>query len=324
MSYYFRPPNSREQNLFIIRASIDNLTYSNFTNKTLNSSAYTSPSSVFLPAGFSLSFNNTSYTYFIVDYTNAKFEIPPTINIQVKDDVLSTTQPFYVSIKNVTATNATFYIYSQQIINNNIVPSYPIIDNVDDSLLNIGIQLQIIGRTTTGPTFAIANQGWTYVESTNPANDTIYSSMPIGTNGVIPPYGLTIGGSMGYLGGAGNGGTPSTTSLQNYTPTEATNNIGKYYFFPIKLVNINETIILPIVTNIGQEIVLLLNQNPNNLQLTISTTNTTLTNPLILQDEGDTVKFIALNKDGIGSRWVKVNNLIGITVKDINNNTISI
>ena len=36
MSYYFRPANSREQNLFIIRTSIDNLTVNNFTNKILN------------------------------------------------------------------------------------------------------------------------------------------------------------------------------------------------------------------------------------------------------------------------------------------------
>ena len=87
------------------------------------------------------------------------------------------------------------------------------------------------------------------------------------------------------------------------------NNIANYYFFPIKLVNISETITLPIVTTIGQEIVLLLNQNPNNLQLTILTTNTTLAAVVNLQNEGDMVKFIALNKDGVGSRWVKVNNL---------------
>lgn len=313
MSYYFRPPNSREQNLFIVRTSIDNLSYVNFTNNTLNNTSYTSPSNVFLPAGFSLSFNNTSYTIFTIDYTNAKYEIPPTINIQIKDDLLkvNNTGPWYTSIVSITKTSVVFYIYSLVIVDGNIQPRYPNIDNTDNSLLDVGLQIQIIGRTLTGPTFAIANQGWTYVESTNPSNDTIYSSMPVGTNGVIPSLDLTIGGSYGYLGGAGNGGNPSTTSLQNYTPTEAQNNINNYYFFPIKLVSINEVITLPIVTTIGQEIVILLNQNPNPnvLILTIATPNTTLASAINLTREGDMVKFVALNKDGVGKRWVKINNL---------------
>lgn len=310
MSYYFRPTNSREQNLFIIRTSIDNLSYVNFTNNTLTNTAYTSPANVFLPAGFFLSYNNTSYTIFTVDYTNAKFEIPPTINIQIKDDLLNINNngPWYTSIVSITSTQAIFYIYSLQIVDGNVVPRYPNIDSTDDGLLDVGLQIQIIGRTLTGPTFAIANQGWTYVESTNPSNDTIYSAMPVGTNGVIPSFDLTIGGSYGYLGGAGNGGNPNTTSLQNYTPTEVVNNISNYYFFPIKLVSINETINLPIVSKIGQEIVLILNQNPNNLQLTIATTNTTLTSAITLTTEGDMVKFVSLNKDGVGSRWVKINN----------------
>lgn len=311
MSYYFRPPNSREQNLFIIRTSIDNLTFANFTSKILNNTAYTSPSSVFLPANFSLSYNNDSYTLFTLDYTNAKYEIPPTVNLQIRDDLLDINNngPWYTSIVNVTSTQASFYIYSLDILNGAIIPYYPLIDHTDDGLLGVGLQIQIIGRTLTGPTFAIANQGWTYVESTNPSNDTIYSAMPVGTNGVIPPYALTIGGTYGYLGGAGNGGTASTTALQNYSPTEVMNNINNYYFFPIVLGLTNETLTLPITTNIGQEIVLILNQNSNSVQLSISPTNTTLATSIILQNEGDMIKFVSLNKDGVGIRWVKVINL---------------
>jgi hypothetical protein len=310
MSYYFRPPNSREQNLFIIRASIDDLTYYNFTNKILLNTAYTSPSNIFLPPGIFLSYNDASKTYFTLDYTNAKFEIPPTVNILVRDDLLDLNNngPWYVSISDVSKTQVKFYIYSLDILNGYIAPVYPIIDNVDNSLQFVGLQIQIIGRTLTGPTFAIANQGWTYVESTNPSNDTIYSAMPVGTNGVVPPFDLTIGGSFGYLGGAGNGGTPSTTSLQNYTPSEVMANIPNYYFFPIKIGTTNETLSLPLVTNIGQEIVLILNQNPYDSQLIISTVNTTMANDLVFQNEGDTVKFIALAKDGVGNRWVKINN----------------
>ena len=314
MSYYFRPPNSREQNLFIIRSSIDDLRYNNFTNKTLNSTAYTSPANVFLPAGFSFSYNDTSYAVFTIDYTNAKYEVPPTVSFQMKNDLLTPNNngPWYTSILSVSNTQVVFYIFTLEVTQSQSgyvnTPSYPIMDNNQNSLSGIGIQIQIIGRTTTGPTFAIANQGWTYVESTNPSNDTIYSAMPVGTNGVIPSLDLTIGGSFGYLGGAGNGGIPSTTTLQNYTPTEAVANIGKYYFFPIKLGSLSETMTLPVVTVIGQEIVLLLNQTvTTSYTLTILTTNTTLATPVVLQNEGDMVKFVALNKDGVGSRWVKVN-----------------
>jgi len=198
MSYYFRPPNSREQNLYIIRTSIDDLNYNNFTNSTLNSTAYTSPSNVFLPPGFFLSYNSTGNVIFTIDYTNAKYEIPPTINVQVKDNISNTAQPYYVTLTKITATQVQFYIYSLSIVNGTITPTYPSVDAVNNSLAGIGLQIQIIGRTLTGPTFAIANQGWTYVESTNPSNDTIYTAMPVGTNGVIPPYALTIGGSYGY------------------------------------------------------------------------------------------------------------------------------
>lgn len=308
MSYYFRPPNSREQNLFIVRTSIDDLKFSNFTNSTLNSTAYTSPSNVFLPPGFFISYNNTGYTIFTVDYTNAKYEIPPTINVQIKDNIVNTQQPYYVTLTNITATQAQFYIYSLNLVNGNIVPAYPLMDAVNNSLSGIGIQIQIIGRTLTGPTFAIANQGWTYVESTNPSNDTIYSAMPVGTNGVVPSYDLTIGGSYGYLGGSGNGGIPNKAALNNYTPTEMMANVNNYHFFPVALSNINDTITLPVPTKYGQEVIIVLNQNPNNLILTIGTTNTTLSSVITLQTEGDTIKFISLNKDGVGIRWVKITN----------------
>jgi hypothetical protein len=310
MSYYFRPPNSREQNLFIVRTSIDDLTFNNFTNGTLNSTAYTSPSNVFLPPGFFLSYSldSNNNVIFTMDYTNAKYEIPPTINIQIKDNINDTSQPYYTSLVSVSATQVQFYIYSLANISGNIAPVYPLIDNVNDSLFGIGIQIQIIGRTLTGPTFAIANQGWTYVESTNPSNDTIYTAMPVGTNGVIPSYDFTIGGSFGYLGGSGNGGLPNKTALNNYTPAEMMANVNNYYFFPIALSN-NDTITLPVPTKYGQEIVIVLNQNPSgNFILTIQTINTTLTASVDLQTEGDTIKFVSLNKDGVGIRWVKINN----------------
>jgi hypothetical protein len=308
MSYYFRPPNSREQNLFIVRASIDDLNYTNFTNSVLNSTAYTSPANVFLPPGFvlSYSFDGNNNAIFTMDYTNAKYEIAPTINIQIRDNLANTTQPFYTSLVNISNTQAQFYIYSLTYTGGNIVPSYPLIDDINNGLAGIGLQIQIIGRTLTGPTFAIANQGWTYVESTNPSGDTIYSSMPVGTNGVIPSYDFTIGGTFGYLGGSGNGGISNTSALNNYTPAEMMANVNNYYFFPIALGSSNDTITLPVASNYGQEIVIVLNQNPNNVILGIQTINTTLSAVVNLQNEGDMIKFVSLNKDGLGIRWVKI------------------
>ena len=311
MSYYFRPPNSREQNLFIIRFSIDNLYVSNFSNDVLMDSAYTSPSKIFLPSNFSLTYNEPN-SYFIMDYTSAKYEISPSVNIQVKNGSLNELPKGYqISIISSGVNQTSFYLYYNetqvnQDLTTNQIPILPTLD----VLLNVGLQVQIIGRTKTGPTFAIANQGWTYVESTDPTLDTIYSSMNVGTKGVVPPFGLTMGGSFGYFGGGGNGNT-SVSSLENYSVSDVTNNFTKYNFFPIKLQNTSETLTFPVVglANIGQEIILLLNQNINLQTLTIAIDNTNLSNPITLTNEGDSVRFIALAKDGFASRWVKVNNL---------------
>ena len=102
------------------------------------------------------------------------------------------------------------------------------------------------------------------------------------------------------------GGIPNTSALNNYTPTEMMANVNNYYFFPVALASINDTITLPVPTKYGQEIMIILNQNPNNLILTIGTTNTTLSSSVFLQTEGDTIRFVSLNKDGAGIRWVKI------------------
>jgi hypothetical protein len=247
-----------------------------------------------------------------MDYTNAKYEIPPSISIQIKEGSTSTLPIGYnISIMNTTSTSTQFYLYYMTTSIDQGVPSSTATLPTLDILFGVGLQVQIIGRTITGPTFAIANQGWTYVESSNASSDTIYTSMNVGTNGVIPPFGLTIGGSFGYLGGGGNG-SRSTTTLVNYRPTDVVNNINNYNFFPIVLQSTSETLTLPLVntSNIGQEIILLLNQNLiSSNTLTITTANTNLSANIVLRNEGDTVRFIALAKDGFPSRWVKLNNL---------------
>jgi len=283
---------------------------SHFNNNVLIDTGYSSPSKIFLPSNFTFSYN-PDQSYFTMDYTNAKYEIPPSVSIQIKDgDTTLLPKGWLVSIISTTSTSAKFYLYYiDVVVNGDATTTTTTVVPTLDILSGVGLQIQIIGRTITGPTFAIANQGWTYVESSSAASDTIYTSMNVGTNGVVPPFGLTVGGTFGYFGGGGNG-TTSTTTLVNYSPTDVINNINNYNFFPIILTT-NESITLPIVTtsNIGQEIILLLNQNESNKDLTITTTNTNLNSNLVLNNEGDTVRFIALAKDGFASRWVKVNNL---------------
>jgi len=326
MSYYFRPPNSREQNLYIVRFSVDDLGASNFTSNVLNAAAYTSPQYVFLPANLSVTY---TAPYYVLDYTNAKYEIPPTVNILMKDGTTGVApQGFHASIISTTNNNVLFYIYSG---------SSPVAVG-PSSLSGCGIQVQVIGRTSTGPTFAIANQGWTYVESTSANTDVIYTSMKMGTSGITqPPYGLSVGGSFGFQ---GSGGSISTsTAIATYNPsTDLTStNINAYSLFPVAI-TASATIALPSPQNVGQEIkiIVISNTNPGTYQLTFSnvnqsntlpeaaitipaspititvlpatipTTTVSLTTPYLTY-VGDTMTFISLSVSNILT-WVKVTN----------------
>ena len=295
MSYYFRPPNSREQNLYIVRFSVDDLGTSSFTSNVLNTAAYTSPQYVFLPASLSLTYTTP---YFVLDYTNARYEIPPTVNILMKDGTTSVEpQGFLVSIISVTNTSVLFYIYSGS----------PSVAASPAVLSGCGIQVQVIGRTTTGPTFAIANQGWTYVESTSASTDVIYTSMKMGTSGITqPPYGLSVGGSFGFQ---GSGGSISTnTAIATYNPsTDFTQaNVNAYSLFPVAI-TATATVYLPSPQNVGQEIkiIVISNTTPGTNELTFS--NVLPSTTPALTNVGDTVTFISLSISNILS-WVKVTN----------------
>jgi len=295
MSYYFRPPNSREQNLYIVRFSVDDLGTSSFTSNVLNTAAYTSPQYVFLPASLSLTYTTP---YFVLDYTNAKYEIPPTVNILMKDGTTGAApQGFHVSIISITNNNVLFYIYSG---------SSPVAVG-PSSLSGCGIQVQVIGRTLTGPTFAIANQGWTYVESTSANTDVIYTSMKMGTSGITqPPYGLSVGGSFGFQ---GSGGSISTnTAIATYNPsTDFTQaNVNAYSLFPVAI-TATATVYLPTPQNVGQEIkiIVISNTTPGTNELTFS--NVLPSTTPALTNVGDTVTFISLSISNILS-WVKVRN----------------
>jgi hypothetical protein len=333
MSYYFRPPNSREQNLYIVRFSVDDLGTSSFTSNVLNAAAYTSPQYVFLPANLSVTYNAP---YFVLDYTNAKYEIPPTVNILMKDGTTGAApQGFHASIISITNTSVLFYIYS----------GTPSVAVGPSSLSGCGIQVQVIGRTLTGPTFAIANQGWTYVESTSASTDVIYTNMKMGTSGITqPPYGLSVGGSFGFQ---GSGGTiTNNTAIATYNPlTDLTStNISSFSLFPIAISS-TAAVALPSPQNVGQEIkiIVISNTNPGvnqitftnvvqantlpNVAISVTTTipsttinSTPYTIPLqtitsstvplttpYLTNVGDTMTFISLSISNVLT-WVKVTN----------------
>ena len=306
MSYYFRPPNSREQNLFIVRFSVDNLAVANFTNVstlyTLNTSAYTSPSYVFLPAGLFLKFNSST-SVFTLDYTNAKYEIPPTLNLLMKD----TNPPtgFNVSILSVTNTQAQFIIYE------GYTSAITVVDPSSTSFTNIGLQVQVIGRTTTGPTFAIANQGWTYVESTVANSDTIYTTMNMGTSGVTqPPYGLSVGGTFGYQGSAGT--VTNGTAIANYKYSDISSLASVLYtYYPLDLTTGlsagANTVTLPTPANVGQEMKFQVVVNPNAGTNTITFTGQVVGFSGSITNVGDTMTFISAYVSG-ALKWVKVNN----------------
>ena len=306
MSYYFRPPNSREQNLFIVRFSVDNLAVTNFTNVstvyTLNTSAYTSPSYVFLPAGLFLKFNSST-SVFTLDYTNAKYEIPPTLNLLMKD----TNPPtgFNVSILSVTNTQAQFIIYE------GYTSAITVVDPSTTSFTNVGLQVQVIGRTITGPTFAIANQGWTYVESTVANSDTIYTTMNMGTSGVTqPPYGLSVGGTFGYQGSAGT--VTNGTAIANYKYSDISSLASVLYtYYPLDLTTGlsagANTVTLPTPANVGQEMKFQVVVNPNAGTNTITFTGQVVGFSGSITNVGDTMTFISAYVSG-ALKWVKVNN----------------
>jgi hypothetical protein len=310
MSYYFRPPNSREQNLFIVRFSVDNLASANFIDTspifTLRSSAYTSPSYIFLPAGLSLKYS-TGDSVFTLDYTNAKYEIPPTFNLLMKDSNPPT--GFNVSVLSVTNTNARFIIYTGYTgtigpgLITKVTPS-------STSFTNIGLQVQIIGRTTTGPTFAIANQGWTYVESTTAKTDTIYTTMNMGTSGVTqPPYGLSVGGSFGYQGSAGT--VTNVTAIANYKYTDISGKDLIYAYYPLDLstITISGTYIISLLTptDVGQEVKFQVVVNPNPATIKVSFSGEVVgVSTSSIAYVGDTMTFISAWSGSL--KWVKVNN----------------
>ena len=212
---------------------------------------------------------------------------------------------FNVSVLSVTSTQAQFIIYTGY--TGSITPVIP----STTTFTNVGLQVQVIGRTTTGPTFAIANQGWTYVESTTVNADTIYTTMNMGTSGVTqPPYGLSVGGTFGYQGSAGT--VTNGTAIANYKYSDISSIASLLYaYYPLDLtIGLSagaNAVTLPTPANVGQEIKFQVVVNPNAGTNTITFTGQVLGFSGSITNVGDTMTFISAYVSG-ALKWVKVNN----------------
>lgn len=177
---YFKPLNSNENNLHIIRASIDS------TGKI------TKPSTNQLPSSFSVTqFNDNGLgkAYLTVNYSGifSSTDIP-SIFIEPQSNIYS----LYIS--NKTQTQCT------------ITSSGSTVPNVD---------IVIIGTKISGPVFAVSNRGWKY--STNTFNDNLlYSDMIVGIGTDDPKYNLSITGNIGIIPNIIKSSNVITSKLLNY------------------------------------------------------------------------------------------------------------
>jgi len=163
---YFKPLNSNENNLHIIRATISGL------GTVLN------PSTNQLPANFyvsSLPSEDGLSTILTVNYDNV-FNLTDTPSIFINTES-SLNGNIYVTDRNNSHSN----IYGDNIIQTDM----PDID------------LLIVGSRPTGPVFAVSNRGWKY--ATNLVGDNlIYSDMLVGINTDNPIFNLSHTGNIGF------------------------------------------------------------------------------------------------------------------------------
>jgi len=158
---YFKPLNSNENNLYIIRASID------------NTGNITAPSKNQLPSTFT-SIKTDPYNIQI-NYNNIfNSSIPPSIfAIPTKDS----SGPLNIIDKNT----------SNCIIRSS---NYAAMPNID---------IMIVGPQSTGPVFAVSNRGWKF--STNLNQKLLYSDadMLVGIGTDNPNFNFTINGNYGVI-----------------------------------------------------------------------------------------------------------------------------
>ena len=166
---YFKPINSTENNLHIIRATID--PGGNILFPTINQ----------LPVGFSTEYfsqTSTSPAYIKINYPDI-FKSTDSPGVFITPSVGDQASPVVLF---VTSKGSNFCTISTNDYVNTI--------NTFD--------IYIIGLKPIGPVFAISNRGWKF--STNASNDNIvYSDMLIGINTDNVKFNLSTAGNIGYV-----------------------------------------------------------------------------------------------------------------------------
>lgn len=180
---YFKPLNSNENNLHVIR-------FSYTSNATV---LY--PSLNQLPSAFSTTPPYVSNGNLIINYDGI-FDSSDTPTVFVESNI--TTSRF--AVLNKTTSNCN--IYSADIVNLGFLPN---------------IDVCIIGKKASGPVFAISNRGWKFTTQSTTNDNIIYSDMLVGVGTDNPTFSLTHSGNLGFIPNSLNSSTLDTTSLQkNY------------------------------------------------------------------------------------------------------------
>lgn len=178
---YFKPLNSNENNLHVIR-------FSYTSNATV---LY--PSLNQLPSAFS---TTPPYVYkgnLIINYDGI-FDSSDTPTVFVESNI--TTSTFAVLDKTPSNCN----IYSADILNLGYLPN---------------IDVCIIGKKASGPVFAISNRGWKFTTQSTTNDNIVYSDMLVGVGTDNPTFGLTHSGNLGFIPNSLKSSTLDPTTLQN-------------------------------------------------------------------------------------------------------------
>ena len=173
---YFKPLNSNENNLHIIRFSMNN-------NGTV---LY--PSLNQLPSIFTTSPPTFTSGNLIVNYTGI-FDSSDTPSVYATPNVTAN-----VSIINKTANSC------------NICSSKTFLPNVD---------VLIVGKKASGPVFAISNRGWKFTTQSTTNDNIIYSDMLVGVGTDNPKFSLTHSGNLGFIPNSLNSLTLPTPTSTN-------------------------------------------------------------------------------------------------------------
>jgi len=257
---YFKPLNSFENNLNIIRVSIDE--NGNLLKPSFNQ----------LPISFQCSRRNDPITGNEIIQIEYPFVYNLTDIPSVFVETLSDSSVMYVSSK----TSSTV----------NISSSNGIFSKID---------VAIIGTQPNGPVFAVSNRGWKYSSKKKGAENNygyiidnfIYSDMLVGINTDNPTFNLTTAGNICFV--------PNDIPNTSINAMDLLNN-----YLNIIDINTasNTTISLPEASNNGQLLNITIgNVNVQNTYVIIDTNSNILNNVSnrVLQNKGDTISLCSYN-----------------------------